>query len=55
MKPTIRAALASLLEWFRDEPGALSASELLLPGCPNELRAAIENAREAIAREGATS
>ena len=45
---TIRAALAELLEWFRPAPGALTASELLIPGCPGELAATLARCRRAV-------
>lgn len=49
--PELLEACEQLLRWFTaDVPGVLSASELLLGGCPNELKADIERCRAAIAK-----
>lgn len=49
--PTLLATLEKLSAWFVTDPpkDAFTSRELLLAGCPNELRADLENAREAIA------
>jgi hypothetical protein len=46
----LRAALDKMQTWFSSDLGAaISNSEYLLGGCPNELRVDIENARAALA------
>ena len=42
-------ALDRLQSWFKVQPGALTAREHLLDGCPNDLAGAIEQAQKAIA------
>ncbi len=41
-------ALADLALWFHDVPGALSASEMLVSGCPGALRATLKRAEDAL-------
>jgi hypothetical protein len=48
--PELACALAALVRWFKLAPGALSSAELLLAGCPNELRCDVLHAREVLDR-----
>ena len=47
----LRAALESLASWFRTVPGAMTAGELLLSGCPNDLQSSLDAARAALAKD----
>lgn len=48
--PDLAEAAHRLLRWFTPAEGALGCRELLLPGCPNELRGDIERLARAVLR-----